>query len=79
MSDKSRSYTKFDIVKELIWGLIVTVATFVYWVLLLLGITFVFNSILKLSFQAVLLIAVFLTLSMLLYRIIKAIIKYAGK
>jgi hypothetical protein len=77
MYDKISKTDKFDIVKEIIWTLFLTAASFVYWVVLLLAITFVFNSIIKLTFEAVLLISVFLTAGMLLYRMVKGIMKLA--
>ncbi|HWT75098.1 MAG TPA: hypothetical protein VN258_10325 [Mobilitalea sp.] len=79
MSDKSRGYTKIDIVREIIWNVILTVVFFVYWVLMLLAITFVFNSIIELSFRAIILISIFLTISTQLYRGINALIKYTRK
>lgn len=79
MSDKSRDYTRVDVLKEMIWTLLLSVACFVYWVVLLLIITFIFNSIIKLSLEAIIIISVFLTISFLIYRCIKAIIRFGGK
>lgn len=76
MSSKTGSFTKVDILKDMIWTLISMIAFFIYLVVFLLVITFVFNSIIKLSFQAIVIISIVLTIGMLLYRIIKTLIKY---
>ena len=75
MQDKTNKYHQVDIIKEIVWTIILTVLLFAYWIALLLAITFVFNSMIKLSVQAIILISAFLTISWLLYRIIKGIVK----
>lgn len=71
MPEKSNKMGKVDILKELIWTLLLGVATFIYWLAMLLIITFVFNSIINLSFATVLMISLLLSLVMVLWRVIK--------
>lgn len=78
MYDNLSGSGKFDIVREIIWSLLLTVASFIYWVALLLAITFVFNSVLMLTFENILLISAILSAAMLLYRIIKGGTKRTG-
>ena len=78
MQDKTNKYHQVDIIKEIVWTIILTVLLFAYWIALLLAITFVFNSMIKLSVQAIILISAFLTISWLLYRIIKGIVKHTS-
>ena len=79
MSDKSRGYIGFDVLKETIWTLLLTLAFFVYWVVLLLILSFLFNSIIKLSLDEILVISVFLSVCFFIYRSIKAMIRFWGK
>lgn len=71
MPEKSHNMDKLDILKELIWTLLIGVAGFIYWVALLLAITFVFNSIINLSFETILMVSLALSLVMVLWRVIK--------
>jgi hypothetical protein len=75
MYDKSRKYSGLDMIKEIIWTFLFTLASYVYWVVLLLIISFVFNSIIDLSFRDILIISVFLSICMMIYRIIRTFMK----
>jgi len=75
MSDKTRTFDKIDMVKEAIWTIFLTAFFFVYWVVLLMIVTFLFNSIIKLTFEAILLISAFMAVSMLIYRIVRGVLR----
>jgi zinc transporter ZupT len=75
MHVKWRKTGKFDLVRELIWTLLTGIAGFLYGVIMLLVVTFVFNSIIRLSFDTILLISLLFSLGVMLFRIIRGIVR----
>lgn len=71
MPVKSNKMDKLDVLKEAIWTLLIGVAAFIYWVAMLLALTFVFNSIISLSFETVIMVSLALSLVTVLWRVIK--------
>jgi hypothetical protein len=76
MSKESRKINEFSIIKELIWTLLLTVVTFLYSVIMLLIISFLFNSIIDLSFKGILLISGAVSCCVFLFYIIKGLMRH---
>lgn len=73
MHEETRKSSAFDLIKEVIWSFLFMLVSYIYFIALLLAISFVFNSIIDLSLIAILLISFFLTLALLILRSIKRI------
>lgn len=76
MSEKSREFSVFSMLKEVIWALLLAVLSFVYAVIMLLIVTFIFNSIIDLSFSGILVISTVVSFCAFLFFLIKSIIKH---
>jgi hypothetical protein len=76
MSEESRKINGFGIIKELIWTLFLTAVSFLYTVVMLLIISFLFNSIIDLSFKRILLISGAFSCCAFLFYIIKGFRKH---
>ncbi|MDF2945248.1 MAG: hypothetical protein K0S01_4106 [Herbinix sp.] len=77
MSHKLGNYSKVDILKEMMWTLIFVVAFFGYWIELILVIAFIFHSNINLSFDSIILMAIILSFSIIIYRMIRISMKMA--
>jgi hypothetical protein len=78
MPFRIRNYNKMDILKEMMLTLIFVVALFGYWIEFFIVLSFVFNSYINLSFHSIILMAIILSFSVLIFQIIKITIKIAS-
>lgn len=76
MSEESSKFNAFSIVKELILALLLAAGTFLYAVIMLLIITFVFNSMMNLSFHGILMISAAASICAFLFYVIRSLIKH---
>lgn len=75
MLEKQGEFNRLDIIKEVLWDILLFAAAFVYWMALLLIITFMLNSIIYLSFEHIILISFLLAVITISYRIINKTVK----
>jgi len=70
---RETGFDKKDIAKEIIWGFIVAVLAYLYWLLVFAIITFVFNSYLDIHYTTILWVCVGLTFITMLFHIRKVL------